>query len=73
MNHAEIADAIAAGTHRVRSYRIGRGRTRCVLERLHATHGWLASEANGNTLRLAVRNLPHRYDMTLGVVYDTAI
>jgi hypothetical protein len=29
-------------------------------------------EAHGNTLRLAVRHLPHRYDMTLSVVYDAA-
>lgn len=72
MNYADIINAIAAGTHRVRSFRTGRGRTLRVLERLHAQHGWLTTAANGNTLRLAVRNLPHRYDMTSGVVYDAA-
>jgi hypothetical protein len=72
MNYADIINAIAAGTHRVRTYRIARHRTRYVLEKLNAKHGWLTVEAHGNTLRLAVRNLPHRYDMILGVVYDTA-
>jgi hypothetical protein len=72
MNYVAISNAIAAGTHRVRAWGIKRGRTRYVLEKLNEKHGWLTVEAHGNTLRLAVRHLPHRYDMTLSVVYDAA-
>jgi hypothetical protein len=72
MKYKYIRNDIADGTHRVRAYRIERGRTRYVLERLNAKYGWLTVPAHGNTLRLAVRDLPHRYDMTLGVVYDAA-
>ena len=51
---------------------IDRGRTRYALERLDPKRGWLTASAHGNTLRLAVRDLPHRYDMVLGVIYDAA-
>lgn len=72
MKYKLIRFDIAAGTHRVRAYRIDRGRTRYVLERLDPKRGWLTASAHGNTLRLAVRDLPHRYDMVLGMVYDSA-
>ena len=71
MNYVAISNAIAAGTHRVVTYRIQRGRTRYLLEKFNPNHGWLKVAAHGNALRLAVRDLPHRYDSQMSaVIYD---
>jgi hypothetical protein len=72
MQSQDIRNAIAAGTHRVITYRIERGRTRYDLEKLNAKHGWLPVSAHGNAVRLAIKGLPSRHDMVLGLVYDSA-
>jgi len=71
MTSENIRAAILAGTHRVRTYRTLRDRTSYNLEKLNAKHGWLPVAAHANAVRHAIKGLPHRYDMTLGVVYDS--
>jgi hypothetical protein len=72
MTSQEIRNAIVAGTHRIRTYGVKRGRTRYRLEKFNTNHGWLPVAVHGNTARHAIKEFPSRYDMVLGVVYDSA-
>lgn len=72
MTSADIRAAILAGTHRMITYRIERQRTRYRLERFNTNHGWLPVAVHGNSARRAIKGLPSRHDMVLGLVYDSA-
>lgn len=71
--YLDILAKVRAGTHRIRSYRIARGRTRYEFEYLSQRRNeWMPATADHNALLRASKELPHRYDMTLGVVYEVA-
>lgn len=71
--YLEILAKVNAGTHRIRSYKIARGRTRFEFECLSQRRNeWMPATAEHKALLRASKELSSRYDMVLGVVYDAA-
>jgi hypothetical protein len=71
--YLDIIAKVRAGTHRIRSYKGARGRTRFDFEYLSQRRNeWMPATAEHKALLRASKELPYRYDMTLGVVYEVA-